>query len=239
MSQRSNFRFEAFQVNPVSVTIHPSGRTLSGEPLFIYPEGLRALFSDSKSLGVTLGSKLELEFCSCEWSTPISVLCQLQSRHDQNSIRELGFCFIKRKEVDENLLPRLRALFNRRKATRVTPDPKHPVEVYLDGTTTGRAIQGRLLDLSGSGLLMHAPLDCEANIVDAKDCRVSFHLPGVDPIGLSLFAHIRERRLVSSSIQLGLEFDPLRTATFPSQQERIMEYVMQRQPRTPYRLRTA
>jgi hypothetical protein len=239
MSQRSNFRFEAFRVNPVHVRFTAGGHRLSGEPLFIYPEGLRALFSDFQDFGTTLGTKLELEFTSREWSSPIVVLGQLQSRHDQSSLRELGFSFVKRKEVDENLLPRLRALFNRRKATRASVDPKQPVEVYLDKTTSGRTIQGRLLDLSGTGLLMQAPLECETDIVDAKDCRVTFHLRGVAPIGISLIAHIRERRLVSNSIQLGLEFDPLRTATFTSQLEVILAYVMQRQPRTSYRLRSA
>jgi hypothetical protein len=236
MNQRTQFRFEAFHVNPVAVRLCvPDRPTLLGEPITIHSDGLRARFPADQDLGVALGSKVLIEFTCKGWRSPVGTVGRLHFRHDDDSLRELGFSFVKRRDVDEELFPRLRALFNRRGATRALPDPKEPIDVYLDEACTGRSIRGTLIEISSTGLSMQ--VDAEAGFVDARECRVSFHLPGPEVVSLSLAVHIRERRLCSNCVQLGLEFDAVRTATILSQRDKILEYVVKRQPRSSHRLK--
>lgn len=238
MSARNQFRFEALQINPIGVRLSSSERApLLGEPLLIDPEGVRARFSSHQAFGIALGDQVELEFSSRDWRAPIEVLAQLRARHEQASIRDLEFTFVDRKQVEEELLPRLRALLNRRGATRAAADPKHPVEVLLEERGSGRSVPGRLVEVSSTGLLMEAPLGGEAGFVDAKECLVSLCLPLQEAFGLSIVAHIRGRSLCSESIQLGLEFDGSLTPDFAAQRDKILEYVMLRQPRSAHRLR--
>jgi hypothetical protein len=238
MGQRNQFRFDSFQINPVGLRLSAPGRApLLGEPMVILPEGVRARFSGHQDLGIALGEKVDLQFASRGWRASIEVVGQLHTRHEQDSIRELGFTFVNRKQVEEDLLPRLRSLLNRRGATRASPDPKQPIEIRLGEAVSGRTVAGLLVDLSSTGLLVQLPLGSEAGFVNAKDCRASFRLPGDEGPGLSLIACIRERRLCSSALRLGLEFDIARTSNFPSQRDKILEYVMSRQPRTTHRVR--
>ncbi len=122
----------------------------------------------------------------------------------------------------------LRAVFNRRRAPRVTPED--PATARISGDKG--SVDGKLVDFSVCGLCVEIPF----HTVGAFDCgagvELSFSLPGgSEPVRIK--GSVRDRRLVGPAIHLGIEYQE-DAATDARSMEAIEDYVASREMSPDY-----
>jgi hypothetical protein len=123
----------------------------------------------------------------------------------------------------------LAILFNPRAAFRVLPALHPIIEVEVQGIGQAQSVMATLKDISVSGISVLVSIDEERQkLFRSRKVKLGLELPGVDD-RLSLIGTVRYRRLVGSLIRYGIEFDPAATPSFTQKQQKLSEYVVQRQ----------
>ncbi len=229
VDRRAQYRVDLGESTDLSVTIpNPQGVPFSGELLDVSGSGAGVRFVLPDCPILALGEVIKLVFTSKRLKDPVRVAARVQNRTEEEGARRYGFGFIDGRQLDAELPPVLRKLFNRRKALRVAPDPDRPVAVVLEGEGGGIRAEARLANLSTIGAGVAIDPESESAFADTSRIAISLSLPDSrDPI--RLIAHIRHRRLVAAEILYGLEFDAELSQDFTRQQDQITKYVMERQ----------
>lgn len=161
--------------------------------------GLSARFPDNPAL--CLGSAVRLVLSAETLSPPVELEARIESRTESEGGREYGLCFLRRHEAETRLLPGLRALLERRGASRVQADPEQPLLVTLEAPGLPR-LAAQLASLSPRGLELRVPAEDEARWVAVERARALLALPGA---ALALAVELRTRRLAGRHALLGLE----------------------------------
>ena len=121
--------------------------------------------------------------------------------------------------LPEDLLPR----FNQRVARRIRP--REEIAIELRPGDDGRAVVGRVRDLSWSGLGASIPAQAHASPLDgARDVELRFELPGIRR-PLCLRGRIQRDLLIDDRVCYGIRFDPVLSEDFVGQQNAIKRYV--------------
>lgn len=125
-----------------------------------------------------------------------------------------------------SLSERLRHVFNARGSFRVRSDPGEPVGVVIRASGV-RPVEGRILDISMTGLAVLAGLDAEAELCGVTAARVAIQFPG-RPAPVGVDAEILGRKLETSGIRYRLS---ILSSSEPDSvaEDAILDYVMSRQ----------
>ena len=125
---------------------------------------------------------------------------------------------------NETVFPLAQAIQQRR-AVRVQPTGKDPISVELSTMDGKFRCQPNPFDLSISGISMRVPMSDEKNFYDAWDVKVTLQM-STSPEPFTMAGTVRGRRRVGSSLVLyGVEFDPKKTPDFDQKQAAIQKYV--------------
>ncbi|MHC4415811.1 MAG: PilZ domain-containing protein [Planctomycetota bacterium] len=231
IGRRAQYRVELDEAAGLRVTIpNPKGRPFVGRLLDVSADGAGARFQAPEFPELAVGQEVNLIMTSDRLKSSLKVAARVQHRAEEEGFRRYGFRFLRREQLEAQLSPALRQLFNRRKAVRVSPDTRSSVPTALEAAPGGPSAKARLEDLSALGAGVSLEAEAEAVFATTTRVGISLSLPGCrDPV--DLVGHIRYRRLVGARIHYGIEFDAALSRHFEQQQEAITEYVMQRQRR--------
>ena len=226
--RRAQYRVQVDPSEDLRVTIpNPEGDAFLGRLIDLSGSGAGASFPLSNCPVLAIGETAELVFTTQRLKTPLVIAARVQNRIEQHDSCRYGFLFLEGQLRDVDLSSDLRALFNRRKAVRVRPDPQSPINVELQALQGGLRVEGRLEDISASGVRIRLERQADSTLTAISTVTTSFSLPDCGVV--SLTGHIRNRQLVEGSLSYGIEFDPELTDNFVSQQEIVVRFVMQRQ----------
>ena len=229
VEHRAQYRIELDEASDLAVSIpNPQGPPHSGRLLDVsgFGAGVRFVLPDCPTVAV--GEVVTLVFTSKRVKKPVTVQARVQNRREEEDGRRYGFRFLEGEQLDAELPPELRKLFNRRRALRLAPDPGAPVGVVLDGGAGSSRVEARLVDLSSLGAGVALDPVAESALANTSLVGISLALPDC-PGPVQLIGHIRHRRLRGAEIRYGIEFDPELSHNFARQQDQITGYVMQRQ----------
>lgn len=229
LERRAQFRVELGEDAGLQVTIpNPDGSPFSGQLVNVSADGAGAFFLTPDCPTLAVGQEVELVLASEDLTTPVTVVAMVRYRVEEEDVRSYGFQFIEIDQVEAQLSPGLRRIFNRRQALRVPPDPKYPVRVLLEGDAGGPRVEVRLADLSVTGAGLRLEPEAESTFAKTSTVRISLCLPDCgEPVNMT--GNIRHRSLIDAEIHYGIEFDPELSEDFARQQKAIINYVTQRQ----------
>jgi hypothetical protein len=143
-------------------------------------------------------------------------------------------CVIQREDYDYHLRYKLRfdardaqtirAMFTRRASPRVVPSQVIRVALRDADQTDSTTLRATLRDISTYGLAVHSDAVSEMQLCSARRLRVFFQIPGLAEV-IDLVGILRHRRLIETSVQLGVAIDWKLTKNASSTRERLQEYV--------------
>lgn len=134
------------------------------------------------------------------------------------------FKFTEPAEVSQQLDESFWQYLNRRQAFRVSPASAEVVAVTFE--SVDGAGQGRLIDISTSGLGLEVASEVAENLSQTEPMTLTFQLTGMP---LRLRGTICYSKLSGGSRKLGINFDKEKTPNYPKQEEAIAGYIMERQ----------
>ena len=227
--RRAQYRVELGEDAGLQVTIpNPDGSPFSGRLVNVSAAGAGEFFLTPDCPTLAVGQEIELVFASEHLTAPVTVAARVRHRVEEEDVRHYGFQFIEIDQVDAQLSPGLREIFNRQRALRVPPDPKSPVRVVLERDPGEPRVEVRLANLSATGAGLRLEPETESTLAKTSTVRISLCLPDCgEPVNMT--GNIRHRRLFGAEIHYGIEFDPDLSENFARQQRAIINYVMQRQ----------
>ncbi len=146
-------------------------------------------------------------------------------RTETESSRAYGFRFTNHQPLENQLPGKLFRVFNRRASYRVHPDPDTPIAVTLEGVADGMRVQGQMVDISMTGVGVHAAVEPESALPPTSRIKLCFSLPN-SPDPLHMHGIICSRRqLAANEVGYGIE---LILDTTKTQHQTILDYVMER-----------
>jgi len=202
--------------------VDPDGRACEGRVVDVLGSGpanrVVVAFPSERSPGLPVGGRAELELAGATLADPLRteaqvVYCARESSGDVYQFALAG-----------GLASSLEVALGRRRSFRVQPKEQLEVELSSDA---GRA-SGVVVDLSLHGAAV--AIDCPTDLELAADWTVtlSFRLPE-DQTPIRFAGRIQFRKLVGSTVRLGVEFDPLATLDHAANEHRLAGYVLRRQ----------
>ena len=189
--------------------------------------GMGVIFDREVELALSAGEIVHLQIGSKHLSEPCLVPCVTHRSEEVEGGRLYGFEFVDRTWFLSQFPSAFPTLFNRRHDYRVEPDPRHPIEVTVEGITASFEIKALLRDLSTEGLSFRASPLIPAALAKTKQIGVSFRLPD-NPEPLRFLARIRHWDLIGDSICYGVLFDAEGTECFHLKQEALQTYITER-----------
>ena len=195
--------------------------------------GVGAQFSGLNCPALMIGQEVQIQLTSQRSKHSLVFSAQVRNRREEQGARRYGFCFTDPEQVESQLPPDLHKLFNRRTMCRLEPGKDPCIQIVLsDGDT--RRVEGRLVEISGTGMVVVIPARVDGTLIDSVQVNLSFRLPGC-PHPLSLLGTIRTRSFVNGDqrqVQYGIEFN-LRSEHALRQQEIIINFIMKRRTKQP------
>ncbi len=150
---------------------------------------------------------------------------------DDPMMQRLGIAFDEWDERRETLVPRIRAVFNKRRAVRVEPRPGERIGVQLKSVAGFRTYEGELVNLSTGGLAVRMPASAGERIEDNAQVEVRFRIPG-EKSAYRVECTLRHRFPWTEdggrTVYMGLQL-PAKEQVDPSFLRQISSYVMDRQ----------
>jgi len=228
LKHRRTFTFQPEQQNLVLVELKlAAASAIEARLSSISLEGARIRIRSTQAPNLALGKTVQLRFCSPGLERPVEVEARLHSRHDEDSLRDYGVWFIDSREIEEQLLPCLHKLFERRRFARVQPDPSHSIVVALHDPATECSVSGQLLEISTGGMAVRIRAEDESQLTNAVTIRAALTLPTGIPLQIDRRGILRNRTLFGQSVQLGIEFDEMLNSN-DAWRAAILEYVNER-----------
>lgn len=226
MDRREHYRVEPVEGDDLQVSFAKPGRPpVPGLVLDVSAGGVMVQLALAGCPDLAMGEEVELSFTLDQLQEPLVIPARVAHRTETESSRAYGFRFTNRERLESQLPGKLFRLFNRRASYRVHPDPDTPIAVTLEGVADGMRVQGQLVDISVTGVGVHATVEPESALPPTSRIKLCFSLPnGAD--SLHIDAIIR-RQLASKETRYGIEFILETTKTF-QQQQTILDYVMER-----------
>jgi hypothetical protein len=206
----------------------PAFPEVEGKLTDISSTGAGLVFLANRDPKLTLGDELELIFCA-PTGGEVETLAIVRSFVDRGDFVRYGFEFADPEELDARVPLLLRAMFNRRRAPRVTPEES--VEVEL--THESGAVSGSLVEVSTVGAAFEIPFSCVEAFERGAVIQCEFSLPTCAR-ALSLAAVVRSFRLVGPVVHLGVEFDVERTEEFDDVFSELQDFIASREIMSPF-----
>lgn len=224
--RRQHYRVQIDPSAGLQVTIRAPAGQFVGQLVDVSAAGAGVRFEGDEAPHLAVGAEVDLLF---RWpGLNLSVAARVQHRNEDDEGRRYGFRFLQPQLIDASIPPTARTLFNRRRVTRVTPDPLHPVAVMLSPYPDGVPVEARLQDISELGAGISVEGARESGLIDTTTVSVAIEFPDARQPVL-MVGHIRYRRLGGRGIFYGIEFDGELTELWERQVEAIERYVIARQ----------
>jgi c-di-GMP-binding flagellar brake protein YcgR len=228
-SRRGQYRVSVDDLGDLRVAVlDPGGDRIRGTLIDVSGSGAGIRFARPTAPRLAVGQEVDLVFSSQQLGPPMTVAARVQHRTEEAGGRRFGFRFLEPQTLEAYLPPVMREFFNRRRTVRVTPDPARPVKVELRTEPESPPVDAGLVNLSMEGAAVSLNPGAEAGFVDAEALWVTFYLP-TSRRPVSVFGHIRYRRLVKESVHYGLDFDAEESRAFARKQAILTRYVLKRE----------
>ncbi len=230
MAERKNYRVKLKSDRDLEVTLKAAQEPAShpGEIVDVSADGVGVRFAAKARPGLAVGSEVDLRFTSTQLKKPLEVQARVRRRHEEEGAVRYGLQFLGEEQTDRKLSPILHALFNRRAAYRVEPDPELPVDVTITSVDGGTTAEGQVVNISAGGLQARLPFESDQAFARVDAVRLSLALPG-SPNPCSLVGRISARILSGIVVKYGIAFDPERSENFERQTSAIFDYASKRQ----------
>ena len=135
---------------------------------------------------------------------------------------EVAFSDVAREQ--QELLPELNRIFNRRRFFRLHRDPEKLISVGLGLAFGVSKWQGTMVDLSRGGMALYVDVGIEQRLRRTEMVYTQWRLPNSSG-GIQLPAAFRSRELDQPMVRYGLEFMEENTPTFSRQVAAIADFV--------------
>ena len=122
----------------------------------------------------------------------------------------------------------LTVLIDGRSVYRAPPDTHHPVVVTLWNDGQAGQIEGILNDSSKTGLSVFVKAEDSQRLKEDARIGMRMQLPG-DTTPIQLWGAVRHEQTSGWATRIGIEFEHVGAAEFSEDQERFINYVMNRQ----------
>ena len=228
MNQRKQYRVKVQEGRDLRVTLlgDKGQAPCPGIVIDVSAEGIGASFPASECRAVAVGAEVELSLTSDQIKTPLLVLARVRQRLEETGSRQYGFQFTDCGQFERRLSHILHALFNRRSAYRVEPDPDSPVEVALEPIAFGTSEKSELVNISAGGLSVRLPVDRDSAFSETSLVKLTFSLPDCQR-PFALVGDIRSRVLAGIMVNYGIAFSEDHSEHFARQADAISNYVTQ------------
>lgn len=228
-SRREQYRVNVDELADLRVAIlDHRGDPQPGMLIDVSASGAGVRFTGPIAPRLAIGQEVDLVFSSKRLGAPMTLAARVLHRMEEGGGRRFGFRFLETHMLDAFLPPVMREYFNRRQSVRVTPDPARPVGVELRLEPGTAPVEAGLVNLSVYGAAVSLPPDAEAMFVDTDALWATLYLP-TSRRPISMFGHIRYRRLVKERIHYGLHFDAEESPDFARKQAILTKYVLKRE----------
>jgi c-di-GMP-binding flagellar brake protein YcgR len=227
--RREQYRVSVDEIDDLRVAVlGPDGVRVPGMLIDVSGSGAGVRFLGVNAPRLAVGQAVDLVFTSKQIGPPMTVPARVQHRTEESGGRRFGFRFLEATSLEAYLPPVMREFFNRRQTVRVTPDPARPVRVELRLDPESSPVEAGLVNVSIAGAAVSLSPRAEAEFVDADALWVTLYLP-TSRRPVSMYGHIRYRRLVKESVHYGLDFDADESRDFARKQAILTKYVLKRQ----------
>jgi c-di-GMP-binding flagellar brake protein YcgR len=228
-SRREHYRVNVDELADLRVAIlEPGGEPVPGMLVDVSGSGAGVRFTGPYAPKLAVGQEVDLVFTSKHLGPPMTVAARVQHRTEEGGGRRFGLRFLEAHSLEAYLPPVMREYFNRRQTVRVTPDPARPVGVELRREPESAPFEAGLVNVSVNGAAVSILPSAEAEFVDADALWITLYLP-TSRRPVSMYGHIRYRRLVKESIHYGLDFDAEESPDFARKQAILTKYVLKRE----------
>jgi len=225
--RRRHYRTPVGEFLSLSIAIvGQEGAAVSATLANLTSAGAGISFKASDSPAFDLGQVLDLEFSGSSLDNPVTVTSLVVHRSDLNSGRHYGLEFVEPKAFLDQLPREMRALFNMRRAHRVTTPRNNALHVSLRNGEFIQAV-GVIHDVSTTGIGVLLGIEESRMLTECDAIEVSFQLPD-QPDTFVFRGMIRHRLLTIDGVRLGIEFAAA-SDNFEFQQNSIAVYVSERQ----------
>lgn len=202
---------------------------VEGKLVDISSRGAALVFHSSVDPRLVVGDEVELAFCVPGSSAELRTTANVRVVAKPEDFVRYGFEFGDFKNFDGKIPPILRAVFNRRRAPRVTPE----ATVVVGIATVNTSIEGKLVDLSVCGLSVEIPFHAAGGFDCGTGVELSFTFPARQQ-AVRIAGTVRDRRLVGPTIHLGIEYDAQTTVNLADNMGLIEDYVASREMSPDY-----
>ena len=176
--KRRHYRVKPGHTDLIKASVPSNACNLPGTIEDLSACGIKLSFEDPDDPRLSLRAIIELKLSSpyLEQYLAVPSIVTYRARTDQGT--SYGFEFIDWLGLLHMVPEELKAVFNRRRDHRVTPDPRAPIRLVLEVAGSRLEATVPVEDISTSGLSFVAGPDLEKALGDAEDIGLSFRLPG-------------------------------------------------------------
>lgn len=224
--QRQVNRTEVDETTQLSITLHVEGsEDCQGELGNLSMEGAAARFPVEDCPQLSAGDSVELSFTSPDVDQAIRTAAVVKHLRTVDTWTKVGFNYVDKKHLRDQLDRKLLSVFNRRKMLRVRPDPNWPIEVTVQARET--VLVGKIVNISETGMALALSDDRTYDFDTIDRMMLTFELP-TSPEPVQLRASVRYLHDDGDEKRWGLEFDEENSVDFELHVEVIRKYVEMR-----------